>query len=1122
MTMEAVLYVPISLQCLVQGVHNSHSADLTPAYDLLNGFEPPLGDSVVNSWFTTKERSVGIHLHWVMPDGLLHGQQKEDGTIDFPPLPNRFLLQRLWEKGGKICRKAWLLLSDFVTSDVNEDWDRKTVIPTFVCRDGIWEGAGPDKEMYGYQGDVLEYGESSSKEGYFLDKLTPVGDGSPWFAAYYPDCRSVFGFYDDMADVSEGTCSYLLTGYYEDPSQDPLCQASSDTLKDLGWQFKESGPIPTRSLFHGYIKQVEWKGADYAYEDRIPKDEVQVYVGDTTAEALAALIQDKVPDIPGMERLMNYLQNNAIQVLDNESNPDALITAEELLHSTKFTLSEGGCTWQIRDKKSQEEKQQSGTVMDMLEKLNQMQNRRDKASEEALSRRERLYREWWMYVTKYWDNKAGDEIPETAKKELDQLEQLERDIAGWQQEVETIKSQIDELLEESGDYLFAHGNDRYCQPNPPVVLLADKGIKRQRRQGIMIQESTLLPCRGTVLNTLTLKLKDTSVDVGEVELAECIRPLAKELPDMVSPLLAECILLDESFAECVAEAALKKAVKTYTPEDKKALTDQVREEQDKLAKTDEAPAAAAFQGWEQPWNPLLLEWRVSIEPFRTVAEPDDSFAGFTLGELDLEPEQEELPSRKAMELRGCSMLLPHGVVHLHDMLMQLIEMYGKEGEIYEKLTKAAETVKDMDVLSQQLTGFLEALRQKKNVPLLPLMPLEGVPDTADFVKRANAALAKSGTAISSPAPGYGEESFLPVRAGKLRLEELWIVDSFGQVQKIGLKQEKVRSSETLRQENDGSIILPPRFLSPVRTVFEWKEDAPIFGCLMPNYLDHCLFVYDGQGNLLGSIQKQKKGAQWNSAPGTDLMPEDIQDGDGHLQAFVKSFLGENNPRLGSLLQELDTLSAGTLRNGRFLQLCFGDVLFLGSAVAGLEEKGLSIQSDIWNMTPDTYGYETESVVMRLGDKRRSLNGLAGFYLRQEDILSTYDEFHSCLSGNGDLKVSLKGGLNQLTLLFWPFGDISIRTGFLPSQTAKTLSRMKEEQLKNLDMMFRLMPVLGSPEDFNVLLPGNLEDFWEFHYFENPGKEKAIEKLKMPSNLMPSAVPQALEGWMKTKQVNKNK
>ena len=1118
--MEAVLYVPISLQCLVQGIHNGPSADLTPAYDLLNGFEPPLGDSVVNTWFTTTERKAGIHLHWVMPDGLLHGQQCKDGNIDFPPLPNRFILQRLWEKDGKICRKAWLLLSDFVTSELYENWDNKTVIPTFVCRDGNWEGAGPDKEMYGYQGDVLEYGESLSKDGYFLDKLTPVGDGSPWFAAYYPDCQSVFGFYDDMADVSEGICSYLLTGYYDDPNQDPLCHASSDTLKDLGWQFKEGGPIPTHSLFHGYIKQVEWKGADYAYEDRIPKEDVQVYVGDTTAEALSALIQDKVPDIPGMERLMNYLQNNAIQVLDNEGDPDALITAEELLHSTKFTLSEGGCSWQIRNKKTQEEKQQSETVTDMLEKLNQLQNRIDKASEEALSRRERLFREWWMYVTNYWDSIAGDGIPETARKELEQLENLEQDIADGQQEAETIRKQIDGLLKESGDYLFANSNNRYYQPNPPVVLLADKGIKRQRRQGVMIQEGTLLPCRSTVLDTLTVKLNDTSVDIGAKELAECVQPLVKELPDMVSPLLSECILLDESFAECVAEAALKKAAKTYIPEDKKALANQVREEQDKLAKTDKAPDVVAFQGWEQPWNPLLLEWRASIEPFRTSAESDDSYAGFSLGELDLEPDQEELPSQKAMELRGCSMLLPHGVVHLHDMLMQLIEMYGKEGEIYEKLKKAAETVKDMDVLSQQLTGFLDALRQKKNVPILPLMPLEDVPETTDFVKRANAALAGSGTAISSPEPGYGKESFLPVRAGKLRLDELWLVDSFGQIQKISLRQEKVRSSETLKQEKDGSIILPPRFLSQVRTVFEWNKDTPIFGYLMPNYLDHCLFVYDKKGNLLGSIQRLKKGAQWNSAPGTNLKPEDIQEGGGHLQAFVKSFLGEDNPRLGSLLQELDMSSASTLRSSRFLQLCFGDVLALGSAAAGLEEKGLSIQSDIWGVTPDTYGYETESVVMRLGDGRRLSNGLAGFYLRQDDITSTYEEFHSCLSGNGDLKVSLKGGLSQLTLLFWPFGDISIRTGFLPAQTVKTLSCVREEQMENLDMMFRLMPVFGSSEDFNIPLPGNLEDLWEFHYFEDFGKEKVIEKLRMPSDLVPSAAPQALEGWMKTKQGNR--
>ena len=47
--------------------------------------------------------------------------------------------------------------------------------------------------------------------------------GDPTFGAYYPACRGVLGFYDRMADVPKGTrLSYLVTGWYSDPQDDPL------------------------------------------------------------------------------------------------------------------------------------------------------------------------------------------------------------------------------------------------------------------------------------------------------------------------------------------------------------------------------------------------------------------------------------------------------------------------------------------------------------------------------------------------------------------------------------------------------------------------------------------------------------------------------------------------------------------------------------------------------------------------------------------------------------------------------------------------------------------------------------------------------------------------------------
>ncbi len=1116
---ETFLYVPVSLQALVHGRHNEGAADMTPAYDLL-AYEPPFGNSVSNTWFSRGTREPGIHLHWAMPDGLLHGKQKEDGTMMFPALPNRFLLQRLWEQDGVVCRKAWLIYSDFVGSDPD---DRiQTTVPVFVCRDGIWQGGGKNGQLYGYQGAVTEYGQPLDKEGFYLDRLTGIGDGNPAFAAYYPDSCSVFGFYDDMKDVEQGTFSYLLTGYYE--KGDPLSGPQPEKPEDLEWQIREGGAVPARTMIHGYVKQVVWRGPDEYYEDRIPKDPVQIYMGDNTAEALSVLIQDQVPDIAGMERLMNYIQNDAVQVLANESDPDGLIKGEELLHSKKFTAWEGGCLWEIRDEREQdrlsqteEDKEKENLLQEQLRRLNCLQEQLNRAEEQAGSHREQLYGAWWMYVTEQWEKEKKAPVPQEISREMDTLTRLLEQAEAWGKEASLLRETIKKRLESSGRCLYRQNENRYYRPNPPVVLLAGPGVLRSFRQGVTTQNGELLPCRKTLLQSLCVPLPDQKTEIGAKDLEAAMQPLATLLPDPVQALLTECLLLDDLFAAYVAKIALKKAGLSVSQKELRQLADQVAELQRQLRETDGAPKAASFENWQQPWNPLFLQWRASFAPYRTTLSPDNSFQEFVLGELDLETGKEGPQEQKPLEIKGRSLMLPHGVIHLSEMLQRLVELYGKEGETYEKLQKAAHAIQGMNVLSQQLTGFLEALAQKEDVPLFPLIPLENVPETEAVTAQANRLLQEKDTGIHSPVPGYEESSFVPVRAGTLRLEQLWLVDSFGQIQDIPVKQETVRQTETLRRQKDGGIVLPPRFVSPVRVQFRWQDKTPVFGCVMPNFLDRCLVVYNGQGTLLGSIQEKKKGALWISAPGTTICPREIPDGEGHLQAFIESFLGEDNDRLAKLLADLDKRAFAVEGGSRFLQLCFGSVLFLGWACLGLEEMGLSIRSSIWGGKPDTHGYETQPVTVRLGDVRKAGDGLAGFYIHEQDPAASYDRFYSCLEGTADLKISLRDEPAWLTLLFVPLGEISIRTGFLPAASAPAFPRRGEDRLEELDMMFRLMPIPGVLEELSVPLPGNLEDFWEFCYMENTERENTAADLKPPSESLPPDGMALLEGFMKTKR-----
>ena len=162
---------------------------------------------------------LGLHLHWALPDALTNGNNR-NGETQFPPVPNRWLVRRLDASGH--LQKSWVVESDFLhpLSNLGK--------PTFLNppndTDGhaitAWPGGKPitfptrrikfpngkPGSAYRYMGRALSFSdwlaEPSTGRDYlnqpaFSDyKLTALGYGEPAFAAYYPNCYSIFGFCD--------------------------------------------------------------------------------------------------------------------------------------------------------------------------------------------------------------------------------------------------------------------------------------------------------------------------------------------------------------------------------------------------------------------------------------------------------------------------------------------------------------------------------------------------------------------------------------------------------------------------------------------------------------------------------------------------------------------------------------------------------------------------------------------------------------------------------------------------------------------------------------------------------------------------------------------------------------
>ncbi|MBL4647398.1 MAG: hypothetical protein JKY13_00325, partial [Gammaproteobacteria bacterium] len=163
----------------------------------------------------------GIHLHWALPDALthaVHDANHDDTTDDFPRVPNRWLITRIQRDGAgneiKRVTKRWVIESDYLSAEDASVSEQAGVSYPHA-------GSGKPYRHLGRKLHIQHWEEGSGFES--LPKLTAIGYGEPSFAAFYPNCHSVFGFYDpEYISHAPVNVEYVVLGWYSDASTDHL------------------------------------------------------------------------------------------------------------------------------------------------------------------------------------------------------------------------------------------------------------------------------------------------------------------------------------------------------------------------------------------------------------------------------------------------------------------------------------------------------------------------------------------------------------------------------------------------------------------------------------------------------------------------------------------------------------------------------------------------------------------------------------------------------------------------------------------------------------------------------------------------------------------------------------
>jgi hypothetical protein len=1196
-----------------------------PFYGATHNYKGNPAEQLVLDTGLPQNKDRGVYLRWILPSGLRHAYTP--GLLDFPAVPNQWLIVRFARRGATLKTKAWFVEGGKVVS------------------------GGPANLVFGEQdkyvakrvGRVVPMEEFASanfsEEGETITALGNPETGSPTFTAFIAENRNIFSWHDALNDLREPnaegsvprgtTLSYSLIGWYRKPKDEPLRAPAAELIEQrdedsklLGWLIDPPGwfiaadstragdLLKRRSVFHGTVAHINYWSPTYQGQmlgypgsPSVPgatsksTPAFQVGIGNSAEDALVSLVSgsysggksgsilaDEQPDLWKALEAVIYRQTESL--VGNWSAAPSDLT----VHQNWFATRDAGKLWFIRPRADREPvfpKDPNQTAkqaaieptpdqLTRLAELNRKQSEVDALSRELAALQQDLYARWWKLCAKSrkfpvkidaeqkeCETVAG-RVKELRTKRREQLDSLQR-----------LEDELRDLLPKEELELKYDAAPRFWTPADPVVVVKNCGRPTKHRSPRQL--SCRLPEQIVTAGEVVVDQdpKQFNVAAGVAEIAAAAQKHLPACPQILTGLLKEASLVEQAIGDLAA--------RTLPPVKEFADTGEWRRWTERLVNDlewdgdpESYPADQVNFGqpnalnirphrlaelWiEQPWSPLFIDWQITWFPTTQAATPEHPFGPtWTLAQADFAPLDRQSIPKTGYTMRGRSLLSPiderifkEPIDTLRDLLRPKKEGTKDETSVFTPMVREIfqryETVwddtlsklRDAGLMGQALTGFHQALLQRDvTLPRItpdPQRPWINVPtlqSLEDEVRTLLATSDKEGLTGERLAPPGGaatttERVSLPfsmIRSGALRIDELWLIDDFGQsADLLGLTASLSRSTgqvfhPRIRWHNDQSVFaMPPRVLQPVRLNFRFTageqgvdeepcEPAirPVSGWIFYNPLDQALVLCDRNGQLMGHlvIARDQGGTRinWEAGAGGVVISK-IPNPD--LRAFAESLnetMPSAKPRLLDLLKLIDSALARIRpATGRRDSVLVGRPLALVNATIGLELFGKSwTDPDKSAVAREGTGNETLDalrVQVKLGYARSIEDGLVGYFkagdppgdkkrvlynrivaTQLSDKLPASDYLRD--RRTDPLRVGF-GAPQQITLLMDPWGSVQAACGIVPAKTITMAHAELDQVVTQMEASFRVGPVLLHADRIALPTPAGEKGSWNFY------------------------------------------
>jgi hypothetical protein len=890
----------------------------------------------------------GVHLHWALPDALTRATGPD---LDFPAVPNRWLVTRIVVDGATLTPSSFIVESDTLSASSSQAGALVVPVKPVANTAGAtppvgFEYLGRSMPLESYDASALR----ALAEG-TGGQLTAVSNGVPSFAAYYPEGRNSFGFHDPMCELpASALLMYVVTGWYQDGAHDPAhlvhgTGATGRTLADThSWLCAGTEGY---TLYSGAVQQVGWAAATNHVPENPAPITADAALANTPAEALAAWFADSMK-LGGVlpEQLLTAFQQG---LWDRLAEPAAPVLAQlrEALHDSQFNKVDAGTVYSIHqlvDGEDQEALDLPAGIAAALDAVNLAAAALLDAGNRVDQFRWRTFADWYRYFASCGPNGVADQtaIADHFFQTLMPLwdSGLKQAYEQASAALATRLAALDALLQDRpGLARREEPGRRYLRPNDPVLLLRGDELAKPLRYG---GDNTFHPTGKLLARPTTALVSAVSIgaqrrSAGDFAAATVLAGAALPYAADCSALLAEAILLN-------ADVAAAWSGQTVPVLDAGLATLLAGEDSGPWRiDAGSTPSPVALNVWNgNPWLPLFLTWDAGFAPLQptlhgslfsdyppaflsanfTLDQSEGSFLSYTPGDggTSIDPRNADYSHGYS---GGWTMLSGKPAANFRGQISTYLA--GHKDATLEQIGYALD---QSSFLVQPIAGFTDRLLTRNTLMQVSVVVTPQMKHIPALLTQATAGVLATGAGPVTyhVTPVFGE-AFNPIRAGWLSFGSLSVtaVDAFGQRRPVQFGATCTAASMAALPPGGGGAepgyaFASPRLAQASRLLFAWlaaadsttveyndhPAESPICGWVMPNHLTGGFFFYEASGRPLGSLfvaGDDVAGAQtivWQGAPGDD---RDID-----TSVVADPVVAAAHPQLRDLVRHLGTVA----------------------------------------------------------------------------------------------------------------------------------------------------------------------------------------------------------------------